>query len=216
MLRSKTSSNLRNVASVQVVCPSCEAMSFTRIEDAPAGHSRGSPAGESRTEAARATGAVEAEDHGAWRCPHCDASPRNHGPRPVEGRPVRRCWICGADEFYIQKDFNRELGLLIVLLSGGLIFLIMLITQNHRLGIGLLIGVAVIDWIIYRLIDNVTVCYLCHSLYRGLPRHAEHAAFYLGNEEKYKKLRKKWLEESVARRVPEASAPSSGSRRGAE
>jgi hypothetical protein len=151
-------------------------MSLTRIGEAPPG---------------------AGGEGGNWRCPHCHASPGAAGPPPVRGRAVTRCWICGTEEFYIQKDFNRQLGLFIVLVSAGLIFLVMLVTQDHLLGIGLLAGVALADWIVYRLIRNVTVCYLCHSLYRGFPQHPDHAGFYLGSEEKYKKLRKKWLEESA-------------------
>ncbi len=176
MLHQAFSSDLKDTASLQVACPSCEAMSFTRIDGPRAGGS--------------------GED-GEWRCPHCHRSPGDCGPPPIKGRSVSKCWICGTEEFYIQKDFNRHLGLFIVLLSAGLIFLIMLLTQDHRLGIGLLLGVASIDWIVYRLIKNVTVCYLCHSLYRGFPQHPEHTGFYLGNEEKYKKLRNRWLEERV-------------------
>lgn len=162
-------------------------MSFTVI-DGRAEPGAGEPAGQpppSRGEAAAGTS--------VWRCPHCRTGPPDPGPRPVRGQPVAKCWICGSEEFYIQKDFNRQLGLLIVLLSGGLIFLVMLL-KDHRLGIGLLVGVVLVDWVVYRLIRNVTVCYLCHSLYRGFPQHAEHTGFYLGNEEKYKKLRKEWLE----------------------
>ena len=164
----------RTIASIQVACPGCEEMSFTRLE-----------------EPEETTAGL------AWSCPHCHASPRDPGPRPVPGEPVVKCWICGADELYIQKDFNRQLGLFIVLLSAGLIFLFMLITQDHRLGIGLLLGIAFLDWMVYRLIRNVTVCYLCQSLYRGFPQCPSHTGFYLGNEEKYKPLRKKWLEERM-------------------
>ncbi len=176
MLHEALISDLKITASLQVACPSCEAVSFTRI-DGPRAEGGGAD--------------------GEWTCPHCHASPEDAGPLPVKGESVSKCWICGTEEFYIQKDFNRQLGLFIVLLSAGLIFLMMLLTQNHRLGIGLLLGVACLDWFVFRLIKNVTVCYLCHSLYRGFPQHPDHAGFYLGNEEKYKKLRKKWLEERV-------------------
>ena len=132
-----------------------------------------------------------------WCCPHCQISPKEPGPAPVEGEAVEKCWVCSTEEFYVQKDFNRELGLMIVLLSAGLIFLVMLLTQGHWLGIALLVGVALIDWLVYRLIRNVTVCYLCHSLYRGFPQHEEHTGFYLGHEEKFKKLRRTWLERCV-------------------
>lgn len=186
VLRQQSTSDLRNAASVQVACPACEEMSFTRIAGPPLERDQ--------------------VDSG-WSCPRCHARPSPAGPPPLTGRPVASCWICGTEEFYIQKDFNRQLGLFIVLVSAGLIFLVMLLTQDHLLGIGLLLGVALADWIVYRLIRNVTVCYLCHSLYRGFPQHPDHAGFYLGNEEKHKKLRKKWLEESVERALVDRPRP---------
>ena len=168
---------MKNVASVQVACPSCEATSIVRIgKEGPEGAS-------------------------PWCCLQCHASPRQPGPPPVEGQTIDKCWVCGTEEFYIQKDFNRELGLTIVLLSGGIIFLVMLLTEDHRLGVGLLLVVALIDWMIYRLINNVTVCYLCQSLYRGFPQHENHGGFYLGLEEKYKKLRRTWLETCVCNKI---------------
>ena len=113
---------------------------------------------------------------------------------PHVGSPIRSCWVCGNEEFYVQKDFNRELGLLIVLASAMIVFLIMLLI-GHLLGILCLLAIALLDWAIYRWISQCTVCYLCQSIYRGFPPHADYRGFYLGFEEKYKKGRQKWLEE---------------------
>ena len=153
--------------SVQVACPTCE--TITRC----------------------AVGGDAPQVDASWRCPHCEVETPG-GTSPVAGQSVDRCWVCGCEEFYIQKDFNRRLGLTIVLFSFGIIFVVML-TAGHLAGIYLLFGLALIDWVIYQLLRNVTVCYLCHTIYRGFPQNPNHVGFYLGNEEKYKKLRQDWL-----------------------
>ena len=165
--------------SVQVACPTCEAT--TR----------------------RAIGAVsDADSEGnstdlRWTCPTCEVQPPGGAAPPKTMGRVEKCWVCSCEEFYIQKDFNRSLGFAIVVGSFAVIFLVML-TKGHLIGIYLLFGLAFIDWVIYQLLPNVTVCYLCHSIYRGFPQSPDHKGFYLGSEEKYKPLRQAWIEKMEA------------------
>jgi hypothetical protein len=44
---------------------------------------------------------------------------------------------------------------------------------------------ASIDFLVYSLVGDVTVCYSCHALYRGFARNPEHEAFDLKKLEKY-------------------------------
>ncbi len=126
-----------------------------------------------------------------FSCPHCRLDLHGSAGGIHLDRPVSRCLVCGNEELYIQKDFNRELGLMIVLSSALLVFLVMLVI-HHLLGILCLLAVALVDWVVYRLLANVTVCYLCQSIYRGFPQNPDHTGFYLGSEEKYKKRRQSW------------------------
>lgn len=156
-------------SSLQFLCPRCEEMFLYRVEDIP-------PKG------------------GTLSCPHCRLDFRGSGDPPSGTAPLRACWVCANDEFYVQKDFNRELGLWIVLSSGMIVFLIMLLI-GHLEGIVCLLLIAAVDWLVYHWLSLCTVCYLCQSIYRGFPPNAEHRGFYLGNEEKYKKRRQAWLGE---------------------
>jgi hypothetical protein len=132
----------------------------------------------------------------ALECPHCHVVFHRSAEPPDPAASIECCWICGNEEFYVQKDFNRELGFTIVLVSGILVFLVMLLFQAIW-GILCLLGLALLDWIVYRMLADVTVCYLCQSIYRGFPESPRQRAFYLGYEEKYKKLRQEWLERVV-------------------
>jgi hypothetical protein len=159
------------IASLQFLCPRCEELFLYPF-----------PEGE----------AVR----GTLVCPHCSLELRSGAEPPRTGAPVERCWVCGNDAFYVQKDFNRELGFLIVAASAILILLVMLLI-DHLLGIACLLAIAVVDWLVYWRLANVTVCYLCQSIYRGFPLGSSHRGFYLGLEEKHKKLRQKWLAEQI-------------------
>ena len=50
---------------------------------------------------------------------------------------------------------------------------------------GALGATASIDFLLYFLVRDVTVCYSCHALYRGFNRNPEHEAFDLKKLEKY-------------------------------
>jgi predicted RNA-binding Zn-ribbon protein involved in translation (DUF1610 family) len=107
-------------------------------------------------------------------------------------QPVRSCGICGCGEFYLQKDFNRRLGLWMVVGTCLIAVLVMLLV-DHLLGLVVLGVLTLIDWFLFRRLKAVSVCYLCNAIYRGFPPNPEHGAFYLGSEEKYKKLRQDWI-----------------------
>jgi hypothetical protein len=167
------------VSTVEYRCPRCEAL----FHLAPWREA------EESTPLAACSREGTAEARACPRC-HLDLGPGAAPPAP--GRPVERCWLCGNGDFYIQKDFNRRLGLTLVVGSALAVFLVMLLA-GHLVGIYCLLGIALLDLAAYHLLSNVAVCYLCHSVYRGFPLHPGHAGFYLGLEEKHKKLRQQWL-----------------------
>jgi predicted RNA-binding Zn-ribbon protein involved in translation (DUF1610 family) len=153
-------------ASLQFLCPRCDEMFLYQSEDMP-----------SKQE--------------TLRCPHCELRFMEGVEVPRANSPVKKCWVCGNEEFYVQRDFNRELGLLIVVASAMIVFLIMLL-MDPFLGILCLVVIAVVDLIIYSSITNCTVCYLCQSIYRGYPLNPQHKGFYLGTEERFKRMRVDW------------------------
>ena len=158
-------------ASVQFACPGCDGEHHL-------------PGG---------VGGIEAAKQAHDGCPECEfrfvTSLENFTP----AKQIKKCAICASEEFYIQKDFNRQLGLMVAVSSLMVAFLVMLLA-GHIAGLFCLFGLAVLDGLIYWRWENVTVCYLCHAIYRGFTRSSDHSGFYLGNEEKYKHLRSNWIE----------------------
>ncbi|MBI4475218.1 MAG: hypothetical protein HY646_21320 [Acidobacteria bacterium] len=58
-------------------------------------------------------------------------------------------------------------------------------TGNPFYAMGALFATAIIDFLLYRLVGDVTVCYACHAIYRGFEQNPDHDAFDLKKLEKY-------------------------------
>ena len=94
----------------------------------------------------------------AGPCGHC-GEPSTVTATP-EDQPIERCAACGHEELYFQKDFNRKTGIALVVL--GSIFV------PWTWGLSLL-GVTILDYIVWKIVKDVVVCYDCQSVHRGYP-----------------------------------------------
>ncbi|PYQ29469.1 MAG: hypothetical protein DMF56_10905 [Acidobacteria bacterium] len=70
---------------------------------------------------------------------------------------IDRCAACDHDQLYFQKDFNRKTGIALVVL--GAAFVPWTIIP--------LIGVTILDYIIWKVVKDVIVCYQCQAVHRG-------------------------------------------------
>ena len=89
-------------------------------------------------------------------CEHCSAE--SSIVAPLE--KVERCAACDHDELYFQKDFNRTTG--VALVAVGAVFV------PWTYGISLL-AVTILDYIVWRVVKDVIVCYRCQAVHRGYP-----------------------------------------------
>ncbi len=135
----------------------------------------------------------------SFRCPRCQAlqsvDPAEAEPPvpcascnaeiPVSlSEPIRKqnlvdsCPCCGKSAFYIQRDFNRNLGLGIVILFAfiGLIF----VWLDRPLFFYLSLGAgALIDCVLYIILPEITVCYVCKTTFRNTEKNPAHGPFDL-------------------------------------
>ena len=123
-------------------------------------------------------------------CTKCDARlARETGepPRPCErcgaatdvvapADFVERCAACGHHELYFQKDFNRTTGIALVVL--GSIFV------PWTWGLSLL-GVTILDYIVWRIVKDVIVCYQCQAVHRGYPPNPDIKPFDLVTHDRH-------------------------------
>ena len=145
-----------------------------------------------------------------FRCPHCkselsfddlskESSPcpmcQKEIPLKITGKMrdeniVDQCAICGLDKLYEQKDFNRTFGFALFLVA-AVICVVLVWKHQVVLGYGVLVAAAVIDYVLYRYLSNVVICYRCQSQYRKYSSKTEIPEFELGLLEKYDPLDKK-------------------------
>ena len=76
------------------------------------------------------------------------------------------CPVCRGGDFYIRKDFDPKLGLTVVIV-GALISAVFYWFGEDLIAYTILGGAALIDLFVYGRLGDVTVCYRCHSEFRG-------------------------------------------------
>jgi hypothetical protein len=91
-------------------------------------------------------------------CEHCGAA--TEVIAPPDGAIVDRCASCSHEELYFQKDFNRTTG--VTLVAIGAVFV------PWTWGLSLL-GVTILDYIVWRVVKDVIVCYECQAVHRAYP-----------------------------------------------
>jgi hypothetical protein len=121
------------------------------------------------------------------KCPQCDAGLPIHASNAPElitcgscgkeiplaiSPAVRRdeavdtCPVCSGGDFYTRKDFNPKIGVTIVVI-GASISAIFYWFKRDFIAYGILAFATLIDLFIYGRLKEVTVCYRCHSEFRG-------------------------------------------------
>ncbi len=81
-------------------------------------------------------------------------------------RAVDACPQCEGADFYVRKDFDPKLGLTVVII-GGLISATFYWYGLDLIAYGVLGLAALIDLVVYGRLKNLTVCYRCHTEFRG-------------------------------------------------
>ena len=74
--------------------------------------------------------------------------------------------MCAGTDFYIRKEFNPQVGLTVVIV-GSLISAGFDWFGRDIIAYSILASAALIDLVVYGRLKDVTVCYRCHSEFRG-------------------------------------------------
>jgi uncharacterized protein (DUF983 family) len=121
------------------------------------------------------------------KCPQCDAGLPVNAADPQAlircgrcGKEVRldisdevrldssvdRCPVCSGADFYIRKDFDPKIGLTVVII-GALISGVFYWFEQDLIAYSILAAAALIDLVVYGRLKDLTVCYRCHTEFRG-------------------------------------------------
>jgi hypothetical protein len=124
------------------------------------------------------------------RCPTCDAAlPVGGGEAPGVikcgrcGRDIQmtltdavrtdaavdRCPVCQGADFYLRKDFDPKVGLTVVVIGAAVSAAFYWLGQD-LIAYGILAAAALIDLVVYGRLKDLTVCYRCHTEFRGAYR----------------------------------------------
>ena len=125
--------------------------------------------------------------HLTLRCPDCDSAlPVLAAEAPAEvtcgrcgraiplsvsddlraDRKVDTCPVCTGPDFYIRKDFDPTLGVTVVVI-GGLTSAGFYFFGLDLMAYGVLAMAVLIDLVVYRRLGDLSVCYRCHTEFRG-------------------------------------------------
>jgi uncharacterized protein (DUF983 family) len=79
---------------------------------------------------------------------------------------VDRCPVCSGADFYIRKDFDPKVGLTVVII-GALISAVFYWFEQDLIAYSILAVAVLIDLVVYGRLKDLTVCYRCHTEFRG-------------------------------------------------
>jgi hypothetical protein len=83
-----------------------------------------------------------------------------------QDRGVDMCPVCQGRDFYGRKDFDPKVGLAIVII-GAVVSAAFYWFGRDLIAYSTLAAAALIDLLVYGRLKDVTVCYRCHSEFRG-------------------------------------------------
>ncbi len=103
-------------------------------------------------------GEVIFEGNAVIPCPECHQNFLPHVTDDLmESGLLNQCPVCGCSDLYKQKDFNRKVGVGLIIVGVCLSF--------FTYGISLVV-VTLLDWWLFRKVDEVGCCYLCRAVFR--------------------------------------------------
>ncbi len=79
------------------------------------------------------------------------------------------CPVCQGADFYVRKDFNPTLGLTVIVV-GGAASAAFYGFGRDLIAYGVLAAAVLVDLAVYGRLKDLTVCYRCHSEFRGAYR----------------------------------------------
>jgi len=85
---------------------------------------------------------------------------------------VDRCPVCSGADFYIRKDFDPKVGLTVVII-GALISAVFYWFEQDLIAYSILAVAVLIDLVVYGRLKDLTVCYRCHTEFRGAYPHTK-------------------------------------------
>lgn len=96
------------------------------------------------------------------------------------------CPVCANRQFYTRKDLPQQVGCALVSAT-IVVSTVAFAFWGAPAAVAVLGAATLVDFVLYYRLPLVSVCYRCHSEFRGFPPHPAHAPFDLNRAEEYEK-----------------------------
>jgi len=100
--------------------------------------------------------------------------------------PLTACPECGCRDLFVRKRFPQKVGLGLVICAAVTFLILAARRETFYLGVAILIGVVILDLILYPFFGQTTECYRCHRNFPKAAINPEHEGFDLATAEKYR------------------------------
>ena len=108
-----------------------------------------------------------ADAPGAIKCGGCGRDMALSFSESVKaGLGLDRCPVCGGADFYGRKDFDPKMGLTVVII-GIVISAAFYWFKRDLIAYSILAAATLVDLVIYQRLKDLSVCYRCHTEFRG-------------------------------------------------
>jgi len=97
-----------------------------------------------------------------------------------------QCPKCGCRDLFVRKDFPQKVGLGLVVIAAIAFLVLAAMPRTFYIGVWILIGVTLIDALLFLVVGKVTACYRCREEFRNVPINPLHKGFELAVAEKYR------------------------------
>lgn len=129
-----------------------------------------------------------------WERPFADSTETDNATTPSE------CLRCGNPDLWRQKNFPQWLGLFFVAL-GAILSSIAWFYYRPILALSILMALALLDMVLYKVMSDVLVCYRCRTKHHDVDV-SQHKAFDHETGEKYRQeeIKRKEAEDEAAKK----------------
>jgi hypothetical protein len=107
-------------------------------------------------------------------------------PLPTSSMPLSVCPECGCRDLFVRKRFPQKIGLGLVIGAAVAFLILAARRETFYVGVAILIGVVILDLILYPFFGNTTECYRCRRNFPHTPINPQHHGFDLATAEKYR------------------------------
>ena len=99
---------------------------------------------------------------------------------------LTECPACGCTDLFLRTDFPQKLGLGLVVGAAVAFLVLAAFPRTFYIGVWVLVGVTLVDAVLYFVVPTITTCYRCRADYRGRAINPAHEGFELAVAEKYR------------------------------